>query len=259
MKSHYLRFKKWIEKKKIQRYLNNLRVGGIIALGLLFIILVIGLVAKDSGLILGTKTSQEPVPTIDISNISASESPTPTSTPIPKPIYIAPAVDHDPIIDCVGPDGKHLQVTQQQCDAFISAWRPALPSQQQNTNTSQTNTGTYISTNYPPCTVHYSASGDITYSYTSPETCKIWQDQAKTSNTVYAQPTQAVYITPIPTIDQQAIDYRITLCKNACISSAEYAYTTAHNQCRANNTLGSSFCKLPSTSTLINNCYSNCK
>src|ERR1035437_9547679 len=122
MKSHYLRFKKWIEKKKIQRYLNNLRVGGIIALGLLFIILVISLVAKDSGLILGTKTSQESVPTIDISNISASESPTPTSTPIPDTPTPFPTakptiyVDPDPVEPCTSKNsGDSIKVKRSEC------------------------------------------------------------------------------------------------------------------------------------------------
>jgi uncharacterized protein YkwD len=48
-----------------------------------FIILIFGLVIKDSNIILGSKAKQTPAPTIDISNISVPESPTPTSTIIP--------------------------------------------------------------------------------------------------------------------------------------------------------------------------------
>ena len=34
----------------------------------------------------------------------------------------------DPIIDCIGPDGKHLSVTQEQCNSFNSAWVTPTPS-----------------------------------------------------------------------------------------------------------------------------------
>ena len=28
------------------------------------------------------------------------------------------------LIDCTGPDGKHLQITQQDCEDFNNAWKP---------------------------------------------------------------------------------------------------------------------------------------
>lgn len=30
----------------------------------------------------------------------------------------------DPMIDCVGPDGKHLNLTQKECDDFNNVWKP---------------------------------------------------------------------------------------------------------------------------------------
>lgn len=58
---------------------------------------------------------------------SPSLSPTPIPTPMvtPKPIYVTiPAAksDNSQLIDCTGPDGKHLQVTQTACDNFNKAW-----------------------------------------------------------------------------------------------------------------------------------------
>lgn len=32
-----------------------------------------------------------------------------------------------PTIDCIGPDGKHLNISQQQCDEFNKAWATATP------------------------------------------------------------------------------------------------------------------------------------
>src|SRR5260370_33253927 len=50
--------------------------------------------------------------------ITPTQAPTPTVERIPAPTSAQPASKTDPTIDCTGPDGKHLQVTQKQCDDF---------------------------------------------------------------------------------------------------------------------------------------------
>jgi len=37
---------------------------------------------------------------------------------------IQPSANVEPLVDCVGPDKKHLQVTQKVCDDFNNAWKP---------------------------------------------------------------------------------------------------------------------------------------
>jgi hypothetical protein len=76
--------------------------------------------------------SQTPTPTEQASP-SATIVPSPTSRPI-EPLTI----------DCVGPDGKHLRVTQKVCNEFNKAWLPSptptsIPKQQNNTG--NTNSG----------------------------------------------------------------------------------------------------------------------
>jgi uncharacterized protein YkwD len=54
----------------------------------------------------------------------------PTVTPFPSSAptgAIIPTITNDypfpyPLIDCVGPDGKHLHITQQACDNFNNSW-----------------------------------------------------------------------------------------------------------------------------------------
>ncbi len=80
-------------------------------------------------------------------------SPSPISTPIPTPMpqvkvnQIAPT-PYDPIVDCIGPDGKHSQKTQKECDDFNAAWvkpqqanRNNIPNNQPNTVNCQTQSG----------------------------------------------------------------------------------------------------------------------
>ena len=72
---------------------------------------------------------------------------TPTDLPIPMPSVSTPSLqtnNSDPLIDCIGPDGKHLEVTQQECDSFNAAWgkvslSPSPPPTPLLNNSSQTN------------------------------------------------------------------------------------------------------------------------
>lgn len=76
-------------------------------------------------------------------NYVPSPTPTPQSfipiyTPAPQQFYYQPALPTtppEPTVDCIGPDGKHLYVTQKECDNFNNAWRPTpTPTPQQSYN-----------------------------------------------------------------------------------------------------------------------------
>ncbi len=72
-------------------------------------------------------------------------SPSPTSTPTPTPVprvkgsQIAPT-PYDPIVDCIGPDGKHSQKTQKECDDFNAAWRKPQQANRNNVPNNQSST-----------------------------------------------------------------------------------------------------------------------
>ena len=73
----------------------------------------------------GAKSSapaKRPTPTI----AAPTDTPEPTDTPGVAKSYKT-YITTEPKIDCVGPDGKHLAMTQQQCDSFNSAWATPLP------------------------------------------------------------------------------------------------------------------------------------
>ncbi len=67
-------------------------------------------------IILGVLGNNATQPTLAQPDTS-TEAPTPTQ--MPQQTYQQPATN---TIDCIGPDGKHLQVTQQECDNFNNAW-----------------------------------------------------------------------------------------------------------------------------------------
>ena len=72
---------------------------------------------------------------------SPAPSDTPSNAPSPSPIDTNTSTNNDsspsdnqtanpnvsPTVDCVGPDGKHFNTTQQQCDSFNSAWATPTP------------------------------------------------------------------------------------------------------------------------------------
>ncbi len=52
--------------------------------------------------------------------------PSPTLTLLPTFVLKQQVVSNEPrtqMVDCVGPDGKHLSVTQEECDNFNNAWK----------------------------------------------------------------------------------------------------------------------------------------
>lgn len=66
----------------------------------------------------------------NVANNIPSQIISPTDTPYPSvdeeqtytPNYYA--IPTEPQIDCTGPDGKHFQTTQEECNAFNAAWAP---------------------------------------------------------------------------------------------------------------------------------------
>lgn len=57
----------------------------------------------------------------------------PVSKPSTIPIVIPPTTSV--LVDCTGPDGKTIKLTQKQCDDFNTAWNKPPTNQNQNVNT----------------------------------------------------------------------------------------------------------------------------
>ena len=60
----------------------------------------------------------------------AYPSPLPTKRPVPtyNPSPTQQPNKENDLIDCIGPDGKHVFLTQKDCDTFNNAWNTATPS-----------------------------------------------------------------------------------------------------------------------------------
>lgn len=73
---------------------------------------------------------------------SPINSPSPTPTPSPS-ASVTPTATTTSVryVDCVGPDGKHVSLTQKDCDAFTKAWVKPTPTPQTSSSTTQTTTG----------------------------------------------------------------------------------------------------------------------
>lgn len=151
MKKYYRKFKKWAEQKRIQRSLNYwiVSVGGVVTilfLGLLFkpqVASVDDWLKKhglDTFMIKNTDIPPQ-IPTIVLKNPTPTDNSTPTVTPVVQ-TYKQTYRPSSNTIDCIGPDGKHLQTTQKECDDFNSAWN-----NKKNTNNSVPYQQTYPNQN----------------------------------------------------------------------------------------------------------------
>jgi hypothetical protein len=60
-------------------------------------------------------------------HINPSPTQLPTNTPSPLIMRHPQQFQTQSKIDCIGPDGKHLSISQQQCDAFNNAWKQPSP------------------------------------------------------------------------------------------------------------------------------------
>lgn len=242
MKKRYLKLSKWIEQEKFTKFL----IAGLLVLIIItgsYLFLLPQLKVLASAFLGITSIQRE-------NSVVESLSPIPTEIVIPSlipTVYIyepQPTIDPDPIEPCTSKNsGDSIKVKRSECqnnyvDCQINGtWKVLTKTKCSQDQLDYYKTGTHAYPTYTPLPT-YAPYPTAPYPTSKP------------------YPTS--YQAPIPTIDQQAIDYLITACKNYCISSADYEYNIALNQCRANNTVGSSFCKLPSKDTLINNCKSKC-
>jgi hypothetical protein len=83
---------------------------------LLVVILLLSFPVGVCGYYAGTFSFAKP----NVEGSSVFIAPTPMLTPT-EPV-VSQATNQPQLVDCTGPDGKHLQVTQQQCDDFNTAW-----------------------------------------------------------------------------------------------------------------------------------------
>ncbi len=124
---YYLRFKKWIEQKKIQRMLDKLTFVLIVTVGLIFLVI---LNSNDAFLsrVLGISTQVAPI-------LSSTETPTnipvPTNAPLPtlnaantpcgpgqhsgQYVYLKTASECQNYIDCQLNDGSWKLMTKSEC------------------------------------------------------------------------------------------------------------------------------------------------
>lgn len=96
-----------------------------------------------------TKVTISPTPSLTISLTPSSEpTPTPTKTPTPSP-----KASVVPLVDCIGPDGRHVSLTQKACDDFKKSWAtPTLTTTP--TQTSSQSSGCNTSTDLANLTVN---------------------------------------------------------------------------------------------------------
>jgi hypothetical protein len=108
----------------------------IVVTGALLLVTIAGILSSNDNLIrriLGVQPSNTTLNTPPI-QVTLPSTPTSTIAPAYQPTFKTAT---DPLIDCIGPDGKHLQLTQKACDDFNAAWRnkPVVtqnPTQQYN-------------------------------------------------------------------------------------------------------------------------------
>lgn len=197
---------------------------------------------------------------------------TPTLEATPKPIYEPTNTLTDtptpylntsqPLIDCTGPDGKHLQVTQKQCDDFNAAWGNAsnsgngiqceiIPGQyitvkdeteceQARTSFMSASSNSGSMTNQPTvsCVLSW-GTFQITQTECDQEKAIDAQSQ-NTQNTQYYYPTYATP-TPLPTIDYS---YQNSQCKQNALNTYQAAQQYAMGMYGGGSSAGAALIKI---------------
>ncbi len=93
------------------------------------------------------------IPSVGTSPTGIPNSPTPSSVTSSPPSTSPTSAPSNQIIDCTGPDGKHFQATQQDCDNFNKAWGKApAPSSGSSGSSGSSNTQTYQNLSTGPTT-----------------------------------------------------------------------------------------------------------
>jgi|WetSurMetagenome_2_1015567.scaffolds.fasta_scaffold14471_5 hypothetical protein len=90
-----------------------------------FFIVLIALLWKSNSGVLGLQTNESKSFTIPPTVPTKTHIPTLTVTMTPEPVQ--PSITSQPLIDCTGPDGKHLWITKGECDNFNSSWVKPSP------------------------------------------------------------------------------------------------------------------------------------
>lgn len=166
-------------------------------------------------------------------------SPTPTQptiilqyTPTPTKQIVQSTVTPRPLVDCTGPDGKHLQVTKKECNDFNNSWAKPTPGPTDPIVICQISSqcgggNQYIKQSV--CTAMTCCQvGDVWAIYPSKQSCVDAQN--------LAQPT----ITPTPTpskeyLLQQCLNQALEIYKNThCDQIVKPFNETDYSNCLAN-------------------------
>ena len=94
----------------------------------------------------------------EVAAVEATPTPTPLPTPTPEQVTPPPS----PLIDCIGPDGKHAQASQADCDNLNAFWKAHPPAPPAATSTSGSSSGNSGSTNDSSTATSTSVSADQT-------------------------------------------------------------------------------------------------
>lgn len=98
----------------------------------ILIVLILAVIAGSSVLVIKNMPFNQPKPvpavrqSTDSAQVKVSQNPIPTPVPTltPKPPVASSQI---PVIDCVGPDGKHARATKQDCDNLWKYWATPTP------------------------------------------------------------------------------------------------------------------------------------
>lgn len=221
---------------------------------------------------------------------------TPTPTPTPtqaKSKTQTNTTGSGSQIDCIGPDGKQFKTTMDECKKLNETWGKSVdymlnctypsecgggvkyikksecdkPCTRVTNGTNTVNNNQTNTTNYPPCTIYYPSSNrSETYIYQSPSDCQKLKDSVAAGSTqivptssYVAPPVVTTTPYPTPTVDQAAIDARISRCKSDCISSVDSYIGSERHKAVARGGYDSYFDSiLNSRSALITSCQSGC-
>jgi len=133
---------------------------------------------------------------------SITPSPTqPASKPTTAPMTVSSRTSA--LIDCIGPDGKTIKLTQKKCDDFNTAWNKPPTSQGQNTTTNNTNG-------------HVNTSGNTNYNNGSNYPNYVFPTYPPTNTGGSQQNTSQTNIAPV--------DHSLEL--QTCLSNAQNNYNS---------------------------------
>jgi hypothetical protein len=224
MKSKYNKFRKWINK------IYNPERNRII------VTIIVGLVIISAGFAAGNKYFPHILGASTKNEVRQIILPTPTVTVVDKKLIDRPisnslsqqdSQESENTVDCTGPDGKHLQISQRECDDFNNTWNsnPIIAcsiSKECGGGTAQLTKS--VCSNSTCCQI-----GDKWYLYSDKNQCG--QDQKTyfiNHITPTVTPTPEPTITPLPTIDIKLQNLNLY---NQCVLNVKNLYHQKQMQC----------------------------